>query len=108
MNRRGFLLLEFLLFCPILLLSLAVFTFSLRSSKSLIISSEKKLHTLYTLRSEMESLRRIDFYRLPAQDGRSFAGTSGRISVLLLSPELVEVRATLAGKSFCTLRSSPL
>ena len=106
MNKRGFLLLEFLLFCPILLLSLAVFTFSLRASKSLFMSSEKKMRTLYTIRSEMENIRRIEFYQLPTQDGRTFAGGSGRIFVRPLSPDLVEIGVALAGKSFFTLRSS--
>lgn len=106
MNKRGFLLLEFLLFCPILLLSLAVFTLSFSASKSLFHSSEKNMRSLYALRSEMENIKRLGFCELPAQDGRTFAGGSGRIFVRPLSPDLVEVEVTLAGKSLYTLRSS--
>ena len=105
MNKRGYLLLEFLLLCPVVLLSLSGLVFSFSSARSILAAAEREKAILYSLRSEMERVRQVGYADLPVLSGSSFGGGAGRITVRPLAPGLVEVSAKLSGRAFYMLRS---
>ncbi len=96
MNRRGFTLVELLVFALLFLLSTAAFGYLLRMGKDSVGSALRLNQALRAVQAEMEEIRALPFNNLPSLNGRTFSNGSGKVLVTPVLADLVKIGLELA------------
>lgn len=104
MNKKGMTLIEVLVAAAIFLCIMTLTNYAYKLAQNSLALYERKVKTLYELRSEMETLRLKAFDELLLLNGGVFAAGEGRIEAIALTPDLLRIKVESHNRSLVTIK----
>jgi prepilin-type N-terminal cleavage/methylation domain-containing protein len=95
LNKRGFTLIELLVAAALFLLAVYAFSCLLKMGMATVDTASRLNHAVYAIQAKKEEIFSLPFNQLPSLHATTFANGAGKISVMSVLSDLVNIELEL-------------